>query len=138
MPQHLVNSPLMRGRLSPARPQKTLRMAWYERLIEPLPNEPVVRPPDGLWAFYLFFIRPVKWLVLTVLVLSFAAAIIEMGLLVFMGWLVDWMTSTPPAQFFADHGWALLGMAGVVLVVRPMVALLNRSLNNLTLVPGLT
>jgi ATP-binding cassette subfamily B multidrug efflux pump len=80
----------------------------------------------------------VKGLILAVLVLSFLSSIIEMGLLVFMGWLVDWMTVTPPAEFFAKYGSALLAMAFVVMFVRPLVAILNRSLNNLTLVPGLT
>ena len=100
-------------------------MAWYERLIDPLPEEPVVRPPDKVFAFYVAFIKPAKWLILAVLVLSFFASIIEMGLLVFMGWLVDWMTTTPPAEFFARYGWQLIGMAAVVLVLRPTIGLLN-------------
>ena len=113
-------------------------MAWYDRLIDPLPKDPVERPPEGVLAFYLHFIKPIKWLILIVVFLSFLSSIIEMGLLVFMGWLVDWMTTTPPDQFFAKYGWDLLWMAGLVLVIRPIVALLNRSTNNLTLVPGLT
>jgi ATP-binding cassette subfamily B multidrug efflux pump len=113
-------------------------MAWYERLIDPLPNDPVVRPPESVFAFYVAFVRPVKWLVLAVLILSGIAAVIEMGLLVFMGWLVDWMTITPPAEFFATHGVQLIVMAGIVLLLRPSVAILNRTLNNLALVPGLT
>ncbi len=113
-------------------------MAWYERLIDPLPKEAVVRPPDSVFAFYMAAIRPVKWLVLAVLLLSGVAAVIEMGLIVFMGWLVDWMTVTPPAEFFAVHGWQLVVMALIVLFVRPLVAIANRTLNNLTLVPGLT
>ena len=113
-------------------------MAWYERLIDPLPKGPVERPPDKVFAFYLYFIKPIKGLIAAVLVLSFLSSIIEMGMLIFMGWLVDWMTTTPPGEFFAKYGWDLLAMAGVVLFIRPIVALLNRSTNNLTLVPGLT
>jgi ATP-binding cassette, subfamily B, multidrug efflux pump len=113
-------------------------MAWYERLIDPLPKDSVVRPPDSVLAFYLYFIKPIKWLILVVLVLSFLSSIIEMGMFIFMGWLVDWMTTTPPDVFFARYGWDLFAMALVVLFVRPVVALLNRTFNNLTLVPGLT
>ncbi|MEX0853098.1 MAG: ABC transporter ATP-binding protein [Bauldia sp.] len=113
-------------------------MAWYERLIDPLPDDPVVRPPDTVAAFYLHFIRPVKWLILVVLVLSLISALIEMGLFVFLGWLVDWATVTPSDKFFAEHGWQLVIMGLVVLFLRPAVAILSRSFNNLALVPGLT
>ena len=54
-------------------------MAWYERLIDPLPREDVVRPPESVFAFYVHFIKPVKWLIAGVLVLSFFGSIIEMG-----------------------------------------------------------
>jgi ATP-binding cassette, subfamily B, multidrug efflux pump len=113
-------------------------MAWYERLIDPLPDDPVVRPPDTVGAFYLHFIKPVKWLVLAVLILSLASSLIEMSLFVFLGWLVDWVNQTPKDAFIAQHGWQLAVMGAVVLIVRPVVAILSRSVNNLALVPGLT
>ena len=52
---------------SAAAAQRKTWMAWFENLIDPLPDAPVVRPPDTVWAFYLHFIRPVKWLMLAVL-----------------------------------------------------------------------
>jgi ATP-binding cassette subfamily B multidrug efflux pump len=113
-------------------------MAWYDKLIDPLPLDPVVRPPDTVGAFYLHFIAPVKWLVVAVLALSFLASVIEMAMFVFLGAVIDWATVSTPEAFFADHGWQLAAMAAVVLVLRPVVALLNRSFNSLSLVPGLT
>jgi ATP-binding cassette subfamily B multidrug efflux pump len=113
-------------------------MAWYDKLIDPLPLDPVVRPPDTVGAFYLHFIAPVKWLVVAVLGLSFLASVIEMAMFVFLGAVIDWATVSTPEAFFADHGWQLAAMAAVVLVLRPVVALLNRSFNSLSLVPGLT
>ncbi len=112
-------------------------MAWYEKLIDPLPDDPVVRPPDTVGAFYLHFIKPVKWLILAVLLLSLAGSLIEMGLFVFLGLLVDWVNQTTPADFFAQHGRQLLAMGAVVLFVRPIIAILSRSFNNMALVPGL-
>jgi ATP-binding cassette subfamily B multidrug efflux pump len=61
-----------------------------------------------------------------------------MALFVFLGWIVDWANTTPPAEFFSTHGWALAFMAFVVLVVRPVLAVLSRGFNNLALVPSLT
>ena len=92
-------------------------MAWYERLIDPLPNDPVVRPPDTVTGFYLHFIWPVRWLILAVLLLSLASSLIEMSLFVFLGWVVDWVNETPPAEFFAQHGWHLAIMGAVVWLV---------------------
>ncbi len=113
-------------------------MAWYEKLIDPLPSDPVTRPPDGVWAFYLHFLWPVRGLILVVLVLSLVSALIEMGLFVFLSWVVDWVSETDPAAFFEAHGWQLAAMAVVVVVLRPIVAILSRGFNNLALVPGLT
>ena len=113
-------------------------MSWYERLVDPLPQGPVARPPDSVLAFYLHFVRPVKWLVLAVLVLSLISALIEMGMFVFLGALVDWVGVTPRATFFAEHGWKLAAMAFIVIVLRPVIAILSRGFNNLALVPGLT
>ena len=49
-----------------------------------------------------------------------------------------WASTTPRETFFSDHGWQLAGMVFVVLVLRPLITLLQRSFSNLGLVPGLT
>ncbi len=115
-----------------------MRKSWFESLFDPFPQSPVERPPDRLLAFYRYFIRPVRWLVLVVLLVSLASTVIEMSLYVFLGKIVDWTGSTPRAEFFATHGWQLAGMVLVVLLLRPLVALLQRGFNNLALVPTLT
>ena len=115
-----------------------MRKSWFETLIEPFAETPVERPPDQLLAFYRYFIRPVRWLVLVVLLLSLASTATEMALYVFLGKIVDWSTTTAPADFFPTYGWALTGMAFVVMVLRPLIALLQRGFNQLALVPGLT
>ena len=61
-----------------------------------------------------------------------------MALLVFLGIVVDWATETPPAEFFSRYGWALAGMGFVILVIRPVTALLSRGLTSISFVPSLT
>ena len=61
-----------------------------------------------------------------------------MALLVFLGVIVDWATETPPAEFFSRYGWALAGMGFVILVIRPVTALLSRGLTSIAFVPSLT
>ena len=115
-----------------------MRKSWFETLFDPFPLSPVERPPDRLLAFYRYFIHPVRWLVLAVLLISLASTVVEMALYVFLGQIVDWTGTTPRGEFFAAHGWQLAGMVFVVLVLRPVIALLLRGFNNLALVPSLT
>lgn len=115
-----------------------MKTSWFEKLFDPFESAPVEQPPERVIEFYRHFISPVKWLVLAVLLLSLANTVTEMALFVFLGWIVDWTNTTPADRFFAEHGWALAGMAFVVIVLRPLIALLMRGFNNLTLVPGLT
>ncbi len=115
-----------------------MRKSWFESLVDPFPLSPVERPPDRLLAFYRYFIHPVRWLVLVVLLVSLASTVIEMALYVFLGKIVDWAGTTPRGEFFATHGWQLAGMVFVVLLLRPLIAVLQRGFNNLALVPSLT
>ena len=59
--------------------------SWFERLIAPLKDAPVTRPPDTLVAFYRHFLSPVKGTIVAVLVISLVTAVTEMGLFVFLG-----------------------------------------------------
>ncbi len=115
-----------------------MKTSWFENLFDPFKDFPVEQPPQKVLAFYRYFIKPVKWLVLAVMLVSLATTVTEMLLFVFLGWIVDWASTTPPEQFFATHGMALAGMVFVVLVLRPILALLTRGFSNLALVPGLT
>jgi ATP-binding cassette, subfamily B, multidrug efflux pump len=115
-----------------------MRTSWFENLVDPFRDTPIEQPPERVIDFYRHFIAPVKWLVLAVLLVSLANTVTEMALFVFLGWIVDWTNTTAPDLFFATHGWALAGMAFVVLVLRPLIALLARGFNQLSLVPSLT
>ena len=115
-----------------------MKTSWFENLFDPFQERPVEQPPEGVLDFYRYFIAPVKWLVLAVLLVSLANTVTDMAMFVFLAWIVDWTATTPPSEFFATHGWALAGMAFVALVIRPLLALLQRGFNNLSLVPSLT
>ena len=110
----------------------------FERIIAPLVDAPVTRPPDTLLAFYRHFLEPVKGTILAVLVVSLITAVTEMGLFVFLGWIVDQASTSSPETFFSDHAWALIGMSAVILLLRPLNAVMSRSLMQLGLIPALT
>jgi ATP-binding cassette subfamily B multidrug efflux pump len=112
--------------------------SWFERLIAPLQDAPVERPPDSLVAFYRHFLAPVKGTIVTVLVISLVTALTEMGLFVFLGWIVDRVTVTPKEVFFARYWPELVAMAAVVVLLRPVNAALSRTFGQLGLLPALT
>ena len=111
---------------------------WFARLYDPFVNAPVKRPPDRMMAFARFFLAPSKGLLAAIIIVSLLSAVSEMALLVFLGIVVDWATVTPPEEFFSRYGWALAGMAFVILFVRPATTLLSRGLTSIAFVPGLT
>ncbi len=112
--------------------------AWFEQLIRPFAEHPVERPPADTLGFYRYFLKPIRWVLLLTLVVSLCGAIAEMALFVFVGQLVDMMAESDRETFFQDHFGALLAMAIVVLVLRPVLGVAARGFVNLTLAPGLT
>ncbi len=109
----------------------------FERLLDPLAPADIESPPQRTAAFIRHFLLPIRGLLLVTLLISGVAALSELALYAFLGTIVDWMTETDPQQFLATHGAALIGMAVVVLLVRPISVLAARGLATLTLVPGL-
>ncbi len=89
-----------------------MKRSWFETLFDPFPEAPVERPPDRLFAFYRYFIKPVRWLVLAVLLISLASTVTEMALFVFLGWIVDWATTTS-ARHVLHHLWLAAGGYGL-------------------------
>ena len=110
---------------------------FFERLIDPLAPRPVVRPPSDTLDFFRFHLGASRAVVLAILVLAGTAAISELLLYVYLGRLLDWMTTEGTAGFIARHGPALALMAIVIGVIRPLSLLGSRALINLSLSPGL-
>ncbi len=111
--------------------------AFFENLINPLPEEPVERPPLRPLAFIWHYVRPIRKLVLLTLLLSGITGICEIFLYVFIGYLVDWMNTTPPAEFLQTYSWAIIGMIVVAFVIRPISMIATRCLINFSLAPGI-
>ena len=114
-------------------------LKWLASLSDPFVEAPVVRPPEGLIAFYRHFITPVRGLLLAIIVVSLIASLSELALFVFLGQLVDLTTeATSPETFFSDNVLLLLVMAFVVLIVRPASILASRGLTSVAFVPTVT
>lgn len=110
---------------------------YFESLIDPLRPQPASRPPEGTLAFFLFYLKPIRGVLLTTLVLAGIAALSELYIYVYLGRILDWMNDTERGLFLATHGWAMVWMAVVVVLIRPTALLCTRAIINLALAPGL-
>src|SRR5262249_17525563 len=73
----------------------------------------------GLTAFYWHFARQAKGLLVALFVVGFFVALLDSMIPVFIGRVVTLVTASEPERLFAEHGWLLIGMGAVLLLVRP-------------------
>ncbi len=112
--------------------------AKFERLLTPTAPPEHPEPPPGLIAFLWHFARQAKWLFASLFVIECLVALNDSAVPWFMGRVVSMVTKMPADRFFAE-GWPwLLGMAVVVLIVRPGVMLLRYLVNNQALAAPFT
>ncbi|GLT08612.1 multidrug ABC transporter ATP-binding protein [Sulfitobacter porphyrae] len=106
---------------------------FFENLVDPyIAYSESDTPPRKLWPFLREYSVPFKKVFLLTGVMSIIVAAIEIGLIYYMGRLVDLLDSDP-AQIWADHGIEFICVAAFVLILRPLlqgfdVALLNNAI----------
>jgi ATP-binding cassette subfamily B multidrug efflux pump len=104
--------------------------AFFEKILTPTAAPEHPEPPSGLIGFLWHFARQAKWLFAALFVVELLVALSDSAVPWFMGRVVTMVTKTPPDRFLAD-GWPwLLGMALVVLIVRPAVTLTRYLITN--------
>ncbi|MEZ5926601.1 MAG: ABC transporter ATP-binding protein [Hyphomicrobiaceae bacterium] len=114
-------------------------LRWFETHIDPFARGPETRPPERLLAFYWFYLEPVWPALVLMLVIGFVGSIIEVSLFAYIGSLVDLMKQAQsPQSFFDDHGWLLIGMGAVALVVRPLAFAVSDLVKNQLISPPVT
>lgn len=109
----------------------------FEDLIDPLAERPLRQPPQATAAFFWHFIEPVKAVICLALLIAGIAALSEVMVFVYLGRLLDWMTTDTPQDFFEKHRAGLIWMLVVVAVIRPLSLLGSRAIMNLSLAPGI-
>ena len=106
---------------------------FFENLVDPYtPYKEVDTPPQTLWLFFRDYAAPFKKVFVLTGVMSIVVAAIEVGLIYYMGRLVD-LLGQDPARMWSDYGFELLCVGLFIVVLRPLlqgldVALLNNSI----------
>ncbi len=95
---------------------------WFESLLDPFPAEEPAAPPRTLLAFCHHYTKGAWRPILSMAALTSAVAIVEVSLFAFLGNIVDWLSQYPRGVLFAEAGTQLLGIAGLVLLVLPVLA----------------
>jgi ATP-binding cassette, subfamily B, multidrug efflux pump len=92
---------------------------FFERSLKPTSVAGSTEPPAGLVAFYWHFARQAKALFIGLFAIGFAVALLDVMIPVFIGKVVTLVTTSKPEVLLAASWPWLLGMATVLLVLRP-------------------
>ena len=109
---------------------------FFENLVDPYcPYPEKDTPPQTLWRFMLGYAQPFRRVFWVTGFLSVLVATVEIALIWVMGWIVDALQGDP-AQFWAEHGWQMIGLVIFILVLRPAIQGLDVLLLNNTILPN--
>ena len=111
--------------------------AFFESRIRPTAR-PGTAPPAGLLAFYWHYVRQTKGLFAAMFVTGIGVALIDTLIPVFIGRLVTLMQAGDRAAAFGSALPSLLGMAAIVMFLRPLALLCDSLVRNNAVVPGVT
>ena len=110
---------------------------FFEGLVDPYEaHDETDVPPRRLWPFMREWSRPFLRVFAVTGAVSFVVAAVEIGLIWYMGRIVDLLGAADRSTVWADHGTELMLAAGFILVMRPLLQGLDVLLLNNTIMPN--
>ena len=106
---------------------------WFEQRLDPYPADPPQMPPQGLWRFILHFSQGAKGYMLAMAGCSAMIAVAEVVLFGYLGQLVDRLSGSDRASFWADESGRLLVMGAILVIGLPVLQVLFSLLMHQTL-----
>ncbi len=109
---------------------------FFETLVDPYCDyEEVDAPPTKLWPFMREYSRPFRKVFVFAAIMSVIVAAVEIGLIAYMGRIVD-LLSGDPSQVWVKHGTEFVLVILFVLFLRPALQALDVLLLNNTVLPN--
>ena len=102
----------------------------FENTLNPTGKPAEQEPPASLVAFYWHFARQAKGLFAALFVTGFIVAVLDSAIPAFMGRIVTLITSSRPEALWTEHWPLLVGMAVVLLLLRPLAMMAQNLVNN--------
>ena len=109
---------------------------FFENLIDPyVEYEADDRPPQDLWSFFKGYSQPFKKVFALTGFMSIIVAAIEVGLIYYMGRIVD-VLEQGPEQMWAQHGTELIIVGLFIVFLRPLLQAFDVALINNAIMPN--
>lgn len=109
----------------------------FENLVDPYVSyDETDAPPKRVLPFLMDYARPFRRVFVVAALLAVVVAVVEIGLLFYLGRVVDILSSGRPAEVWARHSTELFIVAGFVLILRPLVQALDVLVLNNAILPN--
>ena len=102
----------------------------FETLLAPTADPAETTPPRELTAFYWHFVRQARGLIVALFVIGSIVALLDLLIPLFIGKVVQLVSSHTPGELLHDYWPYLAGMAAVQLIVRPLTLLTQNLIIN--------
>jgi len=110
---------------------------FFENLVDPyVEYEETDTPPRRLLPFLIDYARPFRRVFAVAGVLKMVVAVIEVGMIWYVGRLVDLLAGGSPTEVMRDHGAEFLFAAIAVLCLRPIIGGIDVALLHNTILPN--
>lgn len=110
----------------------------FENFIIPTARDTPGDPPEGLLAFYWFFVRQAKGLFIALFLASILVAVVDAAIPVFMGRIVKLVTTSQAEAVFVNGRTLIYTLIALVLVIKPVVMTIQNLVLNQAIAPGMT
>lgn len=97
--------------------------AWFERLVDPYPEQEPQVPPQGFWPFMWACTQGTRRYIALMTLFTASIGAFEALLFAMMGRILDWLAVVPPDQLWAREGTTLVWLALVLLTSIALAAL---------------
>ncbi|MEL6677377.1 MAG: ABC transporter ATP-binding protein [Pseudomonadota bacterium] len=104
---------------------------FFERMVDPYqPYQDGVAPSREVWRFLSEHLWPFRSVLIATTIFTVLVGIVEIGLIYYVGRVVDLFETTPPEEVLEAYGLELLLIALFILVIRPIVQMIDTMLLN--------
>jgi len=110
---------------------------FFEKLVDPYVDYTETdRPPTRLWPFLAEYARPFRRVFAATAAMSVVVAAVEVSLIAYLGRVVDLMGRAEPGTFWSEHGFELVIVALLILILRPLLQIFDVALLNNAILPN--
>jgi ATP-binding cassette subfamily B multidrug efflux pump len=110
---------------------------YFENLVDPFaPYQEIDAPPRRLWPFLRTYMDPFRRIFWATGIMSIVVAAVELGLIWYLGRLVDVLANVERDQIWASYGLEFVLVSVFILILRPLLQMVDVALLNNGILPN--